>query len=286
MDKQTYAPPVNQLLKLGEPKKSTIKTLWPDYLALGITAEHIPELIRMACDEELNQAEGDSQEVWAPLHAWRTLGQLRAEAAIEPLLQLWESHDDYSADELPVVYGMIGAASLPALTGFLANQAKDSYARITAASAIEAIGAKHPEARSQCVAILMQQLESFADEDESFNGFLIGSLIGLQAKEAADIIQRAFAADKVDETVVGDAEEVLYDLGVGELSAKKQRQRAEDQRLLEALQSLSLPLFSPSSSSSSFGESAPPPGSSLATHRKSKNKRKQAKKSRKQNRRR
>ena len=78
----------------------------------GLTAGQIPELIQMARDEELHRADSDSLEVWAPIHAWRALGQLRAEAAIVPLLRLLErideEDDDWVVEELPVVFGMIG----------------------------------------------------------------------------------------------------------------------------------------------------------------------------------
>ena len=73
---------------------------------LGLTSEHIPALIRMATDEELNWANADSLEVWAPVHAWRALGQLHAEEAIEPLMRLFHEHDDsdWVGEELPIVY--------------------------------------------------------------------------------------------------------------------------------------------------------------------------------------
>ena len=50
--------------------------------------KHIPELIKMATDEELNQGDSDSQVVWSPVHAWRALGQLKASEALEHLLGL------------------------------------------------------------------------------------------------------------------------------------------------------------------------------------------------------
>lgn len=74
---------------------------WPDCLGYGLTEEHIPELIRMATDPELNNADSESSEVWAPLHAWRAFGQLRAEQAIEPLAGLLNMDDDWVSDELP-----------------------------------------------------------------------------------------------------------------------------------------------------------------------------------------
>src|SRR6266487_7140549 len=84
-----YQPPVERLLTYGESERITPDE-WPDYRELGMGPEQIPALIRMATDEELNLAAAESTEVWAPLHAWRALGQLRAVEAVEPLLELFE----------------------------------------------------------------------------------------------------------------------------------------------------------------------------------------------------
>ena len=108
-----YAEPVSQLLTLGDPRETRG---WPDYLALGIGSAQIPDLICMLEDDDLNWADAESLEVWAPLHAWRALGQLRAEAAVGPLIGiLWridELHDDWVGEEVPVVLGMIGPAAI------------------------------------------------------------------------------------------------------------------------------------------------------------------------------
>ena len=75
MDKIDYPHPVSKLLTQGDCRPTAGK--WPNYLELGLTQEHIPELIRMLTDEDLIWAPSDSLEVWAPMHAWRALGQLQ-----------------------------------------------------------------------------------------------------------------------------------------------------------------------------------------------------------------
>jgi len=65
---------------------------------LGLGPQHVPDLIRMALDDELYWADSDSLEVWAPIHAWRALGQLRAEAAVQPLTRLLARIDDFDDD--------------------------------------------------------------------------------------------------------------------------------------------------------------------------------------------
>ena len=86
-----YQEPVARLLDYGECKMAgggPAELAWPNYTNdLGLTPEHVPELIRLACDASLHAADGESFAVWAPTHAWRALGQLRALEAVVPLLE-------------------------------------------------------------------------------------------------------------------------------------------------------------------------------------------------------
>src|SRR6266702_6013884 len=244
----SYGPPVEQLLTYGEGRGYSSKN-WPNYLELGLTQEHIPELIRMATDDELNWADSDSLEVWAPIHAWRALGQLRAEAAVEPLLTLFEALDDsdWVTEELPEVFAMIGPAALPALAAYIADVSHDVEARFSAIPSVEKIGTRWPEARSASVALLMEQLERFAENEPEINGFLVLGLVELHAAEAASLIERAFASRRVDLTIMGDWVDAQVELGL--LSAEEAAQRRPKELpqtpfLTAARETVSLPVSS------------------------------------------
>jgi len=79
MDNGQYSAPVNKLLTYG---RAHDVHDWSHYLNLGFSQEHIAELITMLADESLRNAESTGDEMWAPIHAWRILGQLRAAEAI------------------------------------------------------------------------------------------------------------------------------------------------------------------------------------------------------------
>jgi hypothetical protein len=99
-----YAAPVCQLLRIGEPGGGYDPAEWPDYSAeFGIGHEHVGALIGIACDSALHHGDPNSSAVWAPVHAWRALGQLRAEASVEPLLALLKAleYDDAVDLEVP-----------------------------------------------------------------------------------------------------------------------------------------------------------------------------------------
>ena len=218
----SYRPPVDKLLTLGQPKRHGPGV---DYTGLGISREHVPELIRMATDEALNSAPSKTLFVWAPVHAWWALAQLRAEEAIVPLLGLLrridEANDDWVGEDLPRALAAIGPAAIPPLMEYLANPAHGEWARVAAAGTLGRIGQQYAEARGECVARLTAQLTRFADQPIHLNALLISPLLDLRAVEAAPIMEKAFASGRVDETVAGDWEDVQIELGI-----KTQREHA------------------------------------------------------------
>jgi hypothetical protein len=209
-----YPEPVSQLLTLGEPLDAD----WPDYLAMGIGPEQIPDLIRIVEDNKLHNADDESLEVWAPVHAWRALGQLGAGAAVGPLLGLlWridEYHDDWIGEELPPVLGMIGPAAVSGLADYVLASTEGLWARVAAAHALAEAGQRHPEIRDDCVAALIRALEGFPTHDPTLNGFLISFLADLDAVEAAPLMEKAFDVGRVDISIVGDWEDVQIELGL------------------------------------------------------------------------
>ena len=209
----SYASPVNRLLSLGEPRRNESR----DYAALGISSDAVPELIRMATDEALNDGPQKSKLVWAPVHAWRALGQFRAPEAIAPLLTLFQradDSDDWVMSDLPEALALIGAPAIEPIANFLADSTRGEWARVTAADALGHIGQAHPDLRADCVARLAKQLEKIADQPETVNTFVISALWDLRAVEAMPVIERAFASGRVDESVNGDLEDVQIHFGL------------------------------------------------------------------------
>ena len=105
------------LLELGEADQNGS---WPDYLQFGFDETDVPALLKLISDESLDQANSDSSEVWAPLHAWRTLGQLGSSAAITTLITLFDRlhDDDWALSELSKVMGMLGDPAIAPLADF------------------------------------------------------------------------------------------------------------------------------------------------------------------------
>ena len=222
MNTTTYPSPIDKLLTFGDCRNLRD---WPNYLDLGFGQEHVNDLILMATNEALNQADSDGLEVWAPVHAWRALGQLRAKAAIAPLVEFFdqvEPDDEWAPGELPQIMGMIGPVAIPALTQFLSDPQHKMYPRTYAGDSLAAIGKQHPNVREECIRSIVAVVENFEKNDPELNGFLVANLLDLKAVEAAPVIERAFAANCVDPTIAGDWEDVQVEFGSIE-SRKKER---------------------------------------------------------------
>lgn len=230
MSSERYPADLNPLLSYGDCRHMPFDP-WPDYVKeLRLGDEQVPDLIRMATDEELYKKEPEDLEFWAPVHAWRAIAQLKAEAAIEPFLSLLDKQNDsddweWIDAELPEVYAAIGIASIPALKGYLADSSRGLYPRSTALLVLTRIAQRHPDVLSECIAALIAQLES--ESDAELNGFIIDALLDLNAIESAPAIERAFAENRVDETLVGTWDNVQVELGLKEpdgVSKPKQKQ--------------------------------------------------------------
>ncbi len=126
---------LSELLQAGkEPEQGLLDRV----VAFGPAT--VPALIEMATDETLHQADSESPEVWAPLHAANLLGHLQAAEAVEPLLPLLQMDDDWLAEALPEVYGKIGEPALEPLRAYLFDRTQGVWGRVTAARALKQIG--------------------------------------------------------------------------------------------------------------------------------------------------
>ena len=210
-----YDYPVSKFLNYGSCQKMKE---WPDYLEIGLTHEHIPELINMVTDRELLWADQNSEKVWAPAHAWRALGQLRAVEAIKPLIGLFDelSDDDWATDELPEVLALFEEKAIKPLKEYLLDSSNKELARASAASCLEKIGIINPSLKKDCISILEEYLEKSNIDVPTLNGLVIAHLIELEAVDSIDAIRKVFSNGNVNISVAGDLEDVEIELGLRE----------------------------------------------------------------------
>ena len=170
----------------------------------------------MALDPALLDGDPDTAEVWAPVHAWRALGQLRAEASAAPLLDLLRvpEMDDVAAGDLPEVFGMIGPSTLPLLANFLADRTNSEYGLAVGTSAVSTVGERTPACRDECIDILVRMLDPASGIDPSTSGFVASSLLDLKAVEAIDARSAMRSrAGQSSPSIAGDLEDIELELG-------------------------------------------------------------------------
>ncbi len=201
------------LFKLGEVAH---RDDWPDYLSHGFNETDIDALLALLTDEDLNQADNESDEIWTPLHAWRTLGQIGSLQAVAPLLALFDQfvEDDWAIAELPKVMGIIGEPAIPALTTFIHEASHDEFARVMAVDSLGDIAALQPQHRNSVVHILRGYINTPDESTPTLNALTVSQLIDLDAEEAIDDIRQLYEKCCVDITCNGDLEEVELAMGL------------------------------------------------------------------------
>lgn len=205
-----YNSPTKELLSIGDIRGSSS---WLDYSSYGITSKEIPELIKMATDEKLNFAGSASTYVWAPLHAWRALGQLHAVQAIAPLISLFEKleDDDWANEDLPTVFGMLGKAAIPNLSKYLFETSHSDMAKIVCANCILNIGMNDDKSKHLCIQVLSKALEGYLANSPTMNAFYIWFLKDLGAKNQLPLIREVYSKGEVDVQVIGSLEKIESD---------------------------------------------------------------------------
>lgn len=212
-----YTDPVTQLLT-HDYQHSHLKEKWPDLVTkFGLASDHIPELIRLAMDldlESLPETEWEGVDSAAPLSAMQALGQLHAEAAIAPLITLFDTDYDLVREIIPPVFSLIGPGAIAPLAEPLANEEFDIWGRILAINCLEAIGKEHPDSRPDCVELLTAQLRKYATNDITLDSSLVNALVQLKATEADKLIEQVFTQKELDEWVTGSWANAQVQLGL------------------------------------------------------------------------
>ena len=231
-DKPDYQLMLEKLCQAGDPR-NTLE--WaqgdPDYVKqFELGPEHIPALIDIAKKWVVDDDQVDDSIFYAPVHAWRALGQLRAVEAVEPLLAMQDmindrEGSDWYLEEFHEIFGLIGSLAIPALAAYLADQQKAEFPRVSTASGLREIAMRHPETRDQVIEILTRQLANYELEAYDLNALIICDLLDLKAVESAEVIERAYAAGVVDEGIVGCWSTVREELGIEGLGLVPERER-------------------------------------------------------------
>lgn len=189
---------------------------------LGLTNEDIPvlvELVQRWAHEAHFEATVPDSAMWAPVHAWRALGELRAEIVVPTLLVLLDTldrrGDEWMLEEFPSLCRRIGEPALDDLAGYLLDAGHTEYGRVAVAHGLQAIAAADADLRDRVCETLADVLRPLSAQHPDLNGFVITYLADLVAVEHAELIERAFEEGVVNGTICGDWRRIAFELGIG-----------------------------------------------------------------------
>jgi len=183
---------------------------------LGLGA--VPSLIAYVTDPEEYEVREDSEVTgWGPYSAIDLLGEIHPMEALQPLVSLlpWEDYD-FLGEPLIHALSQFGRPAMEPVAAMLADRSQIVWSRGTASEALGKMALAYPELRNEIVATLTAQLDTDEADNEDLDtlrGFLVQSLLELQAEESLPSIIRAFEESDIDPFMVRWSD-VRHDLGV------------------------------------------------------------------------
>ncbi len=233
---------IERLTRLGRPEYGL---KWPEESPsllerAGITAAHAGDLAAITLLWASDPSEfPEDDSAFAPVYAWRALGLLGATECVEPLLGminvLDEGDDEWSPNEFSVVLGLVGEAAIDPVARFLADAGNRVMARAVAASALREVAKRRPQCGERVAAILLDHLGRYAEHDPVLNAFLVIDLAEMGTTQAVDLIDRAYAAGRIDEECAGTRGYMLEKLGMPGCEPSPEERERELRRMLASL---------------------------------------------------
>ncbi len=208
-----YGPPCDRLLELGSDPVDG----GGDFV-YDVSNADIPELIAMFEDAELEVSV--SPMAWAPFHALKALGQLKAEAAIPVLMRRLENMKLEDDAEDPLDYELggvlceIGVASFGPLVGVVRNPTLSQASRITACEALGNLADRVPGIREDCCTLLAHMIADRQQAAASVNGWVLVVLMRFKASAHAEVVRQAFEEGRIDPSIAGDWEDAQIAFGL------------------------------------------------------------------------
>jgi len=202
-----------KLKTLGRPTNE-----WQDYLLYGFDVDDIKPLLAIVRQNTSLPLIKDGDEIWAPIHAWRVLGQLGDEQIVAPLIALLNqfslSEDDWFIQELPLVFAMLGQSAITPLKHFLCIRSNEEYARVSASDALAQIYIKDKTLQASIIDAYNHYLQSPDRRAYDLNGLIIYNFLDMKAQQLIDPIRKMFVNNIVNESICGELSDVEKELGL------------------------------------------------------------------------
>jgi len=189
---------VDALFTIGQPDKLAS---WPDYPdRYGLDESHIPVLVQLLSNADLPDATVTAGKDWAPLHAWRALGQLRAEDAVPVIFRQIETYADngWAIDEIPSVLALIGEPAIAPANAVLVSSRFSEGARIIAMEGLVQIANLDPLYKEPIYLLLSRYAQQPDLAVSALNALLVNKLVGLDSEKFRNEVHQLLCSEAVD----------------------------------------------------------------------------------------
>jgi hypothetical protein len=191
----SYPPRLKKLLELGW--KADEKAIAGRVGRAANWQPFIPDLERMVLDEGLLSGWPVEPPSWAPLHALRLLGCLRAHQSAGRLLALMDQEDDWLSDLLPSIWTEMGPRAAEPLWEYIQNRQHNPEQRGNVMIGLQKLAEEHRPYRREVVEGLSQLLDDAPGGDGTANAYIVHALTELGAVEALPALRRAYDEHKI-----------------------------------------------------------------------------------------
>lgn len=175
---------------------------WPDYVTkLKLTDNHIDKLIDIIYDVRFDDLPEEDVRCFASVHAYRSLGQLKAEKAIIPLLNFIHNNkeEDFTWEliEFEKVFKLIGNNGVVLLLKVFSDSKYDFAIRECVFNSLTSI-IKESKTHLRIVLNIMKEvLEDYENNDIYLNMLIINKLMGYNYTNAIKIVEQVMLKRKV-----------------------------------------------------------------------------------------
>ena len=209
--KKTYSKEVEKLFFYGE---TNISEPWPNYVVeLNLKRVHINELIELIINSDLSKAtSGFTIKDFAPRHAWRALGQLKAIVAIKTLLDaLIDEKNEEAFDyrvELPYVFLLIGDKSIIELELFLKNEKIEWNYKLIIFETLVKFAIQKPIHKELIINISNDLIIKY-NREPYFISYILNALFKIEPVNS-EIVKEVIHEEKYDFTVINKSELIEF----------------------------------------------------------------------------
>lgn len=193
--------------------------------------------------KDINDDTIDDPSESAIMHALILLAHLNSEKGLDAVLEIMRQRGnfadyhlgDFAPELIHRALYSCGRDNIRAIEEYLYQPGLDSYLRTQALYALAMIVVNHPERRDEIIDVFRRLLVSMVSRlpervacDGEFAGFVMSTLMDINARELIPEIKDVFGTDCVNRTIAGDCDKIVDCIESGDCKMDEKMFRIDD----------------------------------------------------------